>query len=487
MTFRSSVTTQSSGTAALLGNLPAGVVNGDVLLAWLLQDNAAAVITTPGAWTLIGSATHAASTPDGGVARLYSRIASSEPASYTWTSNQTSAATIQIAAWSGRSGVTTVSTATLNTVANATPVAVAITGLTAAAGDDLAWFGNLDQTAGTDTWTWSTVSGFTPREAASNANFISAAIQSQDNFAGGATGTLTSTATRSAGTGATGFSGFVVALPVAGSGVLDILPVDATDVNTILATQNFAGYLGNYTNNSNVFSADVNNDLAAGYIYSPDSDIAAYLNYATSIPWTDYSAYYALEESAGPTSKTLTPSGNIVFSGAVPFIQSKNIVPSGAIVFSGSAPSSRGRLYSPSGSIVYSGAIDLIHSKIIFPSGSIIFSGSAPLTPGGGISSKTLTPSGAIVFSGAVSFIRTKISLVFGGITFSGGSVISRGRNVIPLGSIVFSGASSITRTKINIPSGNIIFSGSAPMTFTSGSGSSGANDNSWKLLGIGY
>jgi hypothetical protein len=79
--FRSvaTVTNGTAGTSVVVAR-PAGVVNGDLLLAFVAQAGTATV-TAPTGWTLFGSQT------TGGAVSLavYWKVASSEPSSWTWT------------------------------------------------------------------------------------------------------------------------------------------------------------------------------------------------------------------------------------------------------------------------------------------------------------------------------------------------------------------------------------------------------------------
>jgi hypothetical protein len=67
--------TGSSGSASIVLTVPTGVSDGDVLLAIVSNRNAAAH-TVPGGWALVASATQLT---------VYSHVAASEPANYTWS------------------------------------------------------------------------------------------------------------------------------------------------------------------------------------------------------------------------------------------------------------------------------------------------------------------------------------------------------------------------------------------------------------------
>lgn len=86
----STIGLSSSGTT-VTGNVPSGVSNGDVMfscLDWWSQTN---TLTPPSGWTQISSTANGFNT-----LTCYSRVASSEPGSYTWTQTGTVAMTVII-------------------------------------------------------------------------------------------------------------------------------------------------------------------------------------------------------------------------------------------------------------------------------------------------------------------------------------------------------------------------------------------------------
>ncbi len=214
--YRESSSNTGSSTTAT-GNRPTGTTDGDWLLAWVVTDFAGTITGVPSGWDLVENAD--LSGPDGQTARLYEKVASSEPASWDWTLNGSVYWVVLVGAWSGRNTAGTLTdVGTLNTSSNATPISVALTGVTAANGDDLAWFAELDKTAQLDVWSFTaSPTNFTERQDTDN-NWAMATLHTRDNVSAGATGTLTGTATRSSGSGNAGFSGVVVALPASGGG-----------------------------------------------------------------------------------------------------------------------------------------------------------------------------------------------------------------------------------------------------------------------------
>lgn len=220
MAFRSSATSSqaNAGGPSFPVTMPAGIVVGDTLLVFLNSDGASQALTPPGAgyWTSLGS--QSLSGPDGETFLIYGRIVDgTEGATQTWTILG-KAITGFAAAWSGRSGALITSSnviATANTTSNATPVSASMTGVTAAASDDVAAFIGLDVTAAGPTWTFSTISGYSNQATANSGDASISNIQTRDNVSAGATGSLATTLTRTAGTGNTGYGGFVVNIPVA--------------------------------------------------------------------------------------------------------------------------------------------------------------------------------------------------------------------------------------------------------------------------------
>lgn len=79
-TLRAATGTAVTATGTKAISTPAGVQNGDAILAFIYISNTTSVITDPGGFTFIQE------TQPGGTTRLrsYWRIASSEPGSYNW-------------------------------------------------------------------------------------------------------------------------------------------------------------------------------------------------------------------------------------------------------------------------------------------------------------------------------------------------------------------------------------------------------------------
>lgn len=130
-----SVTTATQGSAAssLALSVPSGVVNGNLLLAFHGNDAGTAnALTPPAGWTLVRNEN------DGGgfTFRLvcYYRIASSEPASYTWTMATGAEAVAICIALSGHETTPTIVSSGLQKATKSTTATT--TGLTPSAADD---------------------------------------------------------------------------------------------------------------------------------------------------------------------------------------------------------------------------------------------------------------------------------------------------------------------------------------------------------------
>lgn len=217
MAYRSSTVQQNFSTTSPIGALPAGTALDDVLLAFFVHDLFGATVTPPAGWSLV-SGDASTATPDGQYARVFTKVATgSEPATWTWTTGTNANATIIVGAWSGRNSAgSLISAATPNTSGNATPISISATGVTALAGDDIAFFAMLDISVGTDAWSFTaSPASFTERQDDVNNGFIVTSLHTRDNVSAGATGSLTATATRSAGSGTAGWGVIVVSIPQA--------------------------------------------------------------------------------------------------------------------------------------------------------------------------------------------------------------------------------------------------------------------------------
>ena len=215
MAFRSASTpTSSNGTAVSIAK-PAGVASGDIVLLFVTTDVSGKTCSTPTGFTAYS--TNGQATPDGhSNFAFWRRFDGGEGANITCTIGGGGDDWIaQCAAWSGRHATDppVVQLTTPNTSSNATPVSVALTGVTASTGDDIAWWGSLDKTTSVS-WTFSPPGSYT-EASDTTLGWCASSLAYRDNVSSGATGTLTATAT---GTNSAGFAGYVVRIPVAAGG-----------------------------------------------------------------------------------------------------------------------------------------------------------------------------------------------------------------------------------------------------------------------------
>jgi len=212
---RRASTGNSVRNTSLVLTKPAGTVDGDVVVLYAINDAAADAITFPAGFAALASSP-LQNTFDSQRCAAAWKVAASEPAS--WTVTCPSDVIGGAVSFSGRSGVLTASSG-LSTGATgaASPAACNATGLTAAAGDDLFWICGSDNDSGVDV-TFTAPSGFTIDQDLwpGSADFRNLGSAYRDNFAGGATGTVTGTATFASGSAAR--ATFLLAFAAAGGG-----------------------------------------------------------------------------------------------------------------------------------------------------------------------------------------------------------------------------------------------------------------------------
>lgn len=220
MAYRDSTAATTTGTS-INATKPALLQTGDILLCYLITDiglNAPApTITAPAGWALISGSNQGSnsSAPDGFTSWVYWKLASnSEPSTWNFAQNGGSTQIIAIVTChSGRNpNPTFITHGSVNTTGNATPVTVSDSGITANTNDDIVVFATGDITVGTDTWGFSPPTNYTERQD-TQVSFDVATAATRDEVSSGATGTLSPTLTRSAGTGTSGWGIFVIAIP----------------------------------------------------------------------------------------------------------------------------------------------------------------------------------------------------------------------------------------------------------------------------------
>ena len=214
MAFRSVGTGTTATSGAPTTNAPAGVAAGDIVLQFLWTNAQTLAITWASGFTLVAEANGAAPNRDNGKSQLHvawKLATGSEPGTYV---NSSAAAQWMgfAACWSGRNTTSPITASATTAAAGTTsPVTYALTGVTAASGDDLIWFpGEFGSIAGTAVWT--PPSGFTSQISYQPGGTTSPAqnLSTKDGVSAGATGTLTGTETGQDGD----VTGIVIALAV---------------------------------------------------------------------------------------------------------------------------------------------------------------------------------------------------------------------------------------------------------------------------------
>ncbi len=188
--FRSATTTNnttSCNTQSVTVNVPAGTVNGDVMVVGV-QYGGSTQMTTPAGWTLINHVNNSFSTTQN--LTTFYRVASSEPASYTWTMPSLVCWITAAGSYSGVSNSSPVDAQTIVGVTTSTSlVANAVT--TTAANDMIVTiFAGYN---GTST-TWTPPGGQTERVDSNNTSVRSIEMNDSTQASVGSSGTFTATA-----------------------------------------------------------------------------------------------------------------------------------------------------------------------------------------------------------------------------------------------------------------------------------------------------
>ena len=212
MAFRSSAS--ANANSGVVTATPAGVVAGDYL-GWFvtIDDNGAPTEGGPTGWT--AQLNEGLVLQEQSAINYYDKIAVGGD-SFSSPSAATFIGVIAVA-FSGRNtggtlaAAKTFQTGTKDDTLLGTPVSAALTGGTAAQGDDLLYLCCGDKAHISNTWSWSTISGFTNQDTESDFSDHTQNFQYQANVSAGATGTLTSTVTTGAGS-LQGFGGVVIAV-----------------------------------------------------------------------------------------------------------------------------------------------------------------------------------------------------------------------------------------------------------------------------------
>jgi hypothetical protein len=231
-----SFTSGNQATTTFVVNSPVGVAAGDIVIIGVASttNGGLATISCPG-FTLgdsIHQATGINQGPHCNMGWLWKVATGSEPSTYTVTGSLAPFTDLECwcAAWTGRNGTTPIS-ANSQTLAAGTnsPVNFALTGVTAAAGDDIIVFTIANQSA---TCAWTPPTGFTAGLSLQTATpFGNAFFGYKDGVTAGATGALGVIET---GIG-TDSIGFTIALKQSSGGPAAALAGAASDVTTATA------------------------------------------------------------------------------------------------------------------------------------------------------------------------------------------------------------------------------------------------------------
>lgn len=231
MAFTYRTATKGKGTGSpgvtLTVTKPTGTANGDFIAVSICSDgNATGNDWAPSPTT--GWTQEAALNPtlDGQHQYVWTRIASSEPASWSFISVNLASgndATWEAMAWAGQDAGTpqdATAVTTTNSSSNSSVVNVALAGITTVtAGSLLVYIGAGDPNTANG-GTWGTPSGFTSRTS-DYTNFAPLMIADKVQAVAGASGTITGTLTFTGG--AAGFCGVVLALRDANPPAADVL------------------------------------------------------------------------------------------------------------------------------------------------------------------------------------------------------------------------------------------------------------------------
>jgi hypothetical protein len=153
--YRSSTSVPASGGGTVVVNKPAGVVQGDLLIAYIGWNNSGGTTITgvPDGWTPIDSFTNGT---DLGVAFYWLIAGPAEPSSYVWTLSTSDTRGVIMEAFSGNFSGNPIAA---HSIVRSTSGSVAITAVTVPAGGwFLAYFGDFNLGA-----TFSTPPGLTAR------------------------------------------------------------------------------------------------------------------------------------------------------------------------------------------------------------------------------------------------------------------------------------------------------------------------------------
>lgn len=199
MSFVASASIGSSGAGDLTVNKPTGTAENDLVVLMITQGAGSDVsMTWPSGFTQF--ANNPFTTGENITMKAAWKYAgASEPSTYT-VGGVTDYAVLVSAAWRGRVNETPTVVNSSDTSTEATPITMEIAGLTAEAGDDVAYFARAS-TQDNIGVNYTADAGFTEREdlASSGASWTTATLATKDNLSAGTLSTLSAGAARVSG------------------------------------------------------------------------------------------------------------------------------------------------------------------------------------------------------------------------------------------------------------------------------------------------
>lgn len=250
--FRAAASATGVGVSSLVVNVPTGTQNNDVMVAVIEAGTSNPnIINTPTGWTLLNSQT---ASPN---VRTYWRVASSEPASYTWTFNTTTYNVSGIiASYSGTATSSQINQHAAFTAGTSTTTITAASVTTTVAGCMLVFVGGCN----TANASFTGPTSFTQRATPTNTT-TSAILADMVQSSAGATGSITATAATSGNNG-----GSIIAIapgPTAPVNTVAPAVTGTTTVGQVLTTTN-----GTWTDDgSPTFTYQWQRDVAGNGVY----------------------------------------------------------------------------------------------------------------------------------------------------------------------------------------------------------------------------
>lgn len=172
-----------------------GIQLGDVVLLFGSFNGEPDTISCPTFSGIAGLAAAQIGASNNTIAALSKIAGSSEPSTYTVTVNTSDLHTMQCRVYSGRNGTVTAKQVTNLAGSGSQPITLTITGLTAAAGDDVVCLAAGTASSASDTYGWTPPSGYGNSLVGTDTTSFAPACYGADklNVSAGATGTLSAT------------------------------------------------------------------------------------------------------------------------------------------------------------------------------------------------------------------------------------------------------------------------------------------------------